>query len=148
MTITSPAFTTNGIIPPPHTCEGANTNPPLVIADAPKTAITLALVVEDPDSPSGLWQHWLMWDVAPDTQAIEPGQTPTGAMQGMNDFGRQGYGGPCPAIGVHHYVFRLYALDTKLMLGPTANRRAFYQAIRGHILAAAELVGQFGHNQA
>lgn len=145
MTITSPAFSTNGIIPPPYTCEGDNTNPPLDIKGVPKQTISLALSVEDPDSPNGTWQHWLAWGIAPDTRQIEPGELPAGAQEGMTDFGRSGYGGPCPAAGVHNYVFRLYALDIKPLLAPTADRKAFDQAISGHVLAQAELVGRFGH---
>ena len=147
MTITSPAFTSNGIIPPPHTCEGDNTNPPLEIADVPKTTVSLALSVEDPDSPGRVWQHWLIWGIAPETKRIGPGQMPAGAQEGLTDFGRSGYGGPCPASGVHHYVFRLYALDITPLLSETADRKVFDQAINGHILAQAELVGRFGHHQ-
>lgn len=147
MTITSPAFTNNGTIPPSYSCEGDNTNPPLEIADVPAETTSLALSVEDPDSPGGTWQHWLVWGIDPSTTTINPAEVPSGASEGMTDFGRSGYGGPCPASGVHHYVFRLYALDINPLLDQTTDRAAFDQAIKEHILAQAELVGRFGHSQ-
>lgn len=147
MTITSSDFTDGGLIPPTYSCEGGNSNPPLAFAGVPKDAQSLALLVSDPDSPNGTWQHWLIWSIDPVTTEIAAGQVPIGAIQGTNDFGRAGYGGPCPAVGVHHYVFHLYALDTKLMPAAGANRKTFDAAISGHIIAEAELIGRFGHSK-
>lgn len=147
MTISSTAFSSQGLIPPAFSCEGPNYNPPLKLTDIPTQAVSLALSVEDPDSPGRIWQHWLVWNIAPDTAEISSGQLPPGAQQGMTDFGRRGYAGPCPATGEHHYIFRLYALDAKLILDDSADRAIFDQAIAGHVLNQTELVGTFAHTQ-
>ncbi|MDH3398404.1 MAG: YbhB/YbcL family Raf kinase inhibitor-like protein [Acidimicrobiia bacterium] len=149
MQITSPAFTHNGPIPDSFTCRGDDINPPLEITGVPNDAISLVLIVDDPDAPDPaapkvVWEHWVMWNIAPTTTTIEPGTVPTGAVQGTNSWGRTDYGGPCPPIGTHRYFFKLYALDTTLALTTASIKADVESAMQGHILAAAELVGLYG----
>lgn len=148
MTISSPAFIAGTKIPPQYTCEGSGINPALEFHDLPTAAVSLALIVEDPDSPGQVWQHWLIWNISPDTAEIAADAVPAGAAQGTNDFGQTGYGGPCPQSGLHHYRFRLLALDTQLMLSPGAGRRELDTAMAGHIIDQAEIVGTFEHSAA
>jgi len=142
--IESPAFVHKGIIPPAHTCDGADTSPPLEIGGVPHGAKSLALIVEDPDAPAGLWVHWVTWNIPPGTRRIAAGTAPPGAVQGENDWKRRGWGGPCPPAGTHRYVFRLYALDTAPALGPSAGKKELERAMGGHVLAKGELVGLYG----
>lgn len=148
MTISSPAFIAGNQIPPQYTCEGDDTSPALEFKDIPSKAVSLVLIVEDPDSPGKVWQHWLVWNIAPDTTGIAAASLVPGASQGINDFGRIGYGGPCPHSGLHHYLFRLLALDTKLMLAPGANRSQLDLAMAGHIIEQGEIIGTFEHSKA
>ncbi len=147
MKITSPAFLNNSPIPEEFTCKGPNASPPLQIEGVPAGALELALVVEDPDAPGRIWQHWLVWNIDPTTTEIIAGAKPTGAVEGITDFGSPGYGGPCPPSGTHRYHFKLFALDAPLLLAASAGRAELNQAMAGHILAEADLVGLFGHNQ-
>jgi hypothetical protein len=118
-------------------------NPPLMVENIPPKAKSLALIVDDPDAPRGTWVHWVVWNADPGTREIKEQSIPTGAIQGMNDFGNRGYGGPCPPSGTHRYFFKLYALDTALTLGPNATKAALEAAMKGHILAEAELIGLY-----
>jgi hypothetical protein len=118
-------------------------NPPLMVENIPPKAKSLALIVDDPDAPRGTWVHWVLWNVDPGTREIKEQSIPTGATQGMNDFGNRDYGGPCPPSGTHRYFFKLYALDTALTLGPDANKAALEAAMKGHILDKAELIGLY-----
>ena len=145
ITITSPAFKAGGTIPPTFTCKGANQNPPLQFGGIPKEAKSLALIIDDPDAPGGLFTHWLVWNIGPANTQLGENSVPAGAAQGMNDFGRIGYGGPCPPSGTHRYYFRLFALDQKIDLSPGAKRGALEQALKGHILARGELMARFSH---
>jgi len=115
MKVTSSAFQQGANIPSKFTCDGANTNPPLQISDVPAEAKSLVLIVDDPDAPSGLFTHWAVWNISPQATTIAEGSTPKGA-QGTNDFGKSGYGGPCPPSGAHRYYFRVFALDRELDL--------------------------------
>ncbi|MGB5197246.1 MAG: YbhB/YbcL family Raf kinase inhibitor-like protein, partial [Candidatus Deferrimicrobium sp.] len=119
---TSQAFPNNGMIPPEYTCDGANVNPPLTVRNAPAKSGSLALIVDDPDAPRGTWVHWVVWNMGADTKDIPANSVPTGALQGTNDFGKQGYGGPCPPSGTHRYFFKLYALDISLALKTGATK--------------------------
>jgi Raf kinase inhibitor-like YbhB/YbcL family protein len=136
-------------IPREFTCDGENISPELSIRDVPEGTASLALVVDDPDSPGGTWAHWLLYDLPPGTEVIESGIPPVqtldnGAMQGRNDFDRVGYGGPCPPRGsTHRYDFRLLALDLHLSLGPGANRKEVLRAAEGHVLDEARLSGSY-----
>ena len=142
-TISSPAFTHQGMIPQKFSCDGADVSPPLQFDGAPANARSLALIMDDPDAPRGTWVHWVLWNIAPSNRGIKENSIPSGACQGMNDFGRQDYGGPCPPSGTHRYFFKLYALDTTLDLGPSTTKAGLESAMQGHIIARAELVGLY-----
>ena len=142
MTVTSSAFQQAGSIPSKFTCDGDNKNPPLQIAEIPSGAKSLALVVDDPDAPSGLFTHWVVWNISPQTNAITEGSAPKG-VQGTNDFGKSGYGGPCPPSGSHRYYFKIFALDRQLDLPSGAKRKQLDAAMKGHIVAQGELIGRY-----
>ncbi len=144
LAVSSSAFSSGGMIPSQFTCKGANQNPPLQFQGIPRNAKSLALIVDDPDAPGGTFTHWLVWNIEPATHQIAAGSAPTGAVQGENDFGKPGYGGPCPPSGVHRYVFHLLALDRKLDLKAGAKRSALDRAIAGHVIGKGELMGRFG----
>ncbi len=142
MKITSPAFENNGNVPAKYTCDGENINPPLVFSEIPAAAQSLVLIVDDPDSPSGTWVHWTIWNIDPKVTGIDENSIPTGTTQGTTNFGKEGYGGPCPASGIHHYHFKLYALDIKLYL-PGVRADSLEKAMVGHNLDQAELIGLY-----
>jgi Raf kinase inhibitor-like YbhB/YbcL family protein len=143
--LSSSAFSSGEKIPPRFTCKGANVNPPLDFHGIPPGTKSLALVIEDPDAPSGLFTHWLVWNISPATAQIVEKSVPSGAAQGTNDFGKTGYGAPCPPSGTHRYFFRVIALDRTLDLQTSAKRAEFDKAIAGHVLARGELMGRFSH---
>lgn len=143
MIIQCPAFQNGQPIQARYTCDGKNFNPPLEFAEVPTGTASLALIVDDPDAPGKTFVHWLVWNLTPDTKAIAEGAMLMGATSGTTDFGETGYGGPCPPSGVHHYYFRLYALDTLLDLEPQATRPDLDQAMSGHILDTAEFMGTY-----
>jgi len=145
--LSSPAFAHFGRIPARHTCDGADTSPPLRIDGVPKETKSLALVVDDPDAPRGTWVHWVVWNIDPATREIPEGGVPPKALQGRNDFGTLRYGGPCPPSGTHRYFFRLFALDAVLSLAPGAGKEALERAMAGHILGRAELVGLYARTR-
>lgn len=140
MKLSSPAFENNQFIPQGFTCNGSNVNPPLIIEGIPKEARSLALIVDDPDAPMGAWVHWVVYDIPP-LERIEEDSIP--GEQGINDFGRENYGGPCPPSGTHRYFFKIYALDKLLGLSAGAGKSVLENAMQGHILAQAELVGLY-----
>jgi Raf kinase inhibitor-like YbhB/YbcL family protein len=140
MKISSPAFGTNQKIPKKYTCDGEDISPSLMIDEIPEGTETLALIVDDPDAPAGTWVHWVVFNI-PVTNRIEEGEV-TGN-QGINDFRKERYGGPCPPSGTHRYFFKLYALDQELGLSEGASRRDVEAAMGGHILAQAELIGLY-----
>ena len=141
--ITSPAFPHNGMIPSKFTCDGADVSPPLWIGNIPEKTRTLALIVDDPDAPAGTWVHWVVWGILPGTSGIPEDSIPQGAIQGENDFGKQRYGGPCPPSGTHRYFFKLYALDAHLAVHSGATKARIEEAMKGHVLAQAELIGLY-----
>ncbi len=143
MLITSSAFADGAIIPDQYGCKGENINPPLELKDIPVGAKSLALIMDDPDSPSGTWAHWLVWNIDPATLLLADKQVPAGANQGRNSFGNINYGGPCPGSGTHHYQFKIYALDTSLALTDGASEQQLIDAMAGHILAQGLLVGLY-----
>ncbi|MDA8169840.1 MAG: YbhB/YbcL family Raf kinase inhibitor-like protein [Nitrospiraceae bacterium] len=148
LAIKSPAFEENRDIPTEYTCEGRNINPPLVIENIPAGAKSLALIVIDPDAPSGTWTHWLVWNIPPETREIKANSVPSGASQGLNDARKKGYYGPCPPSGIHHYIFKLYALDAKLDLkDPGIKRAELERAIRGHVISETEITGLYGRRR-
>jgi Raf kinase inhibitor-like YbhB/YbcL family protein len=142
MKITSPAFKDGDMIPKKYTCEGEDVCPPLEISDVPRGAQSLTLMVHDHDAPSGDFVHWLLWNIDPKTvEKIDEGTTPIGAVDGMTDFGRAGWGGPCPPSGKHKYEFHLYALDSTLDLPAESDKTAFRAAIEGKVIEEASLAG-------
>ncbi|MDH3237634.1 MAG: YbhB/YbcL family Raf kinase inhibitor-like protein [Deltaproteobacteria bacterium] len=143
LSITSPAFPHNGMIPIKYTCDGADVSPPLAIGSVPENTNSLALIVDDPDAPMGTWVHWVVWNIAADTREIPENTVPPGALQGTNDFGKQKYGGPCPPSGRHRYFFKLYALNAPLALKAGATKAQVEEAVSGHLLGKAELVGLY-----
>lgn len=143
--VTSPAFPVGGKIPEQFTCKGANVNPPLQFSGIPAGTKSLALIVDDPDAPGGLFTHWLVWNIDPATTHIGEKSVPAGGTQGSNDFGKPGYGGPCPPSGTHRYFFRVFALDQTLDLRSGGKRRVLESALAGHILARGELMARFSH---
>jgi len=143
ISIKSTAFINGGHVPDQYGCNGANVNPPLNFYDLPAGTKSLALIVFDPDSPSGHFTHWLLIDIDPSVHTIEENSTPYGAARGMNDFGEEAYGGPCPSFGTHHYHFTLYALDQKLHLPSGTKKTKLDEAMKDHILGQAEFVGTY-----
>lgn len=143
MTITSTAFQNNEPIPPTHSYDGGNTSPPLTFSEVPPAAKSLVLVVEDPDAPTGLFTHWILYNMSPATLQIPPSGLPLTGAQATNDFGNPRYDGPKPPSGTHRYIFRLYALDIELGLRPEDRRPALETAQAGHIIDQAELIGTF-----
>jgi Raf kinase inhibitor-like YbhB/YbcL family protein len=154
MHLLSPAFASRTAIPVRFTCDGANVSPALTWDEAPEGTRALALVADDPDAPLRTWVHWVLYDLPPAGSALAEGvpaegTLPSGARQGRNDFGRIGYGGPCPPPGPpHRYRFTLYALDAPLTLGAGATRAQLSRAMRGHVLDTAELVARYGRTEA
>jgi len=150
--IRSAAFQANAAIPSSHTCDDADTSPALEWSGEPPETKSFALVVHDPDAPAGEWLHWTAWNIPPATHALAADvpkreSLPDGTRQGRNDFGKPGYGGPCPPSGTHRYVFELYALDAMLNLPATASRRQIEQAIQEHHLSRATLTGTYKRAQ-
>ena len=145
--LTLSAFAEGAIIPKLHTCEGADISPSLEWTGEPANARSLALIADDPDAPGGTWTHWLLYDLSPSVEALAQGYKPGKlGLSGANDFGRAGYGGPCPPKGggPHRYFFRLYALDVATLALPAgAKRRDVDKAMRGHVLAQAEYMGRY-----
>ena len=146
MKITTSAFQEGGNIPSKFSCDGADTSPPLQIADVPSGAKSLVLIVDDPDAPSGLFTHWTVWNIPPQTSSIAEGSTPNG-VQGTSDFGKSGYGGPCPPSGTHRYYFKIFALDRELDLPSGAKRGQLDAAMKGHVIAQGELMGRYSRKK-
>src|SRR5438045_9479607 len=143
MKTTSPAFQEGGTIPEKFSKNGQNVNPELRIEGAPAEARSLALIVDDPDAPVGLFTHWLVWNVDPKTTEIAESSAPNGAVQGTNDYPNLGYGGPQPPSGTHRYYFKIFALDRELDLKSGAKRREVDAAIRGHVIGQGKLMGRY-----
>ncbi len=152
LSISSPAFGSSQGIPSVHTCEGKDVSPPLAWSGLPDGTRSLALVVDDPDAPDPraplrTWVHWVLYDIPPTAaglpEGVEAGDLPAGTRQGVNDWKRTGYGGPCPPVGRHRYFFKLYALDAVLPDLGTPTKAALERAMEGHVLARAELVGTY-----
>ena len=146
--MTSTAFSEGGMIPELYTCDGTDVSPDLSWTGVPEETQSLALICDDPDAPVGTWVHWVLFDIPAGEKGIPskvaPDATlPNGAKHGTNDFRRLGYGGPCPPGGTHRYFFKLYALDTVLNLGSGATKTQVEDAMQGHILAEAQLMGNY-----
>lgn len=142
LSLHSPAFAANSAIPVQYTCDGADKAPPLIWQDAPDNTKTFVLIMDDPDAPTGVWDHWILLNIpAKIGQLAAGGETPSDALSLQNSWGSSGYRGPCPPAGRHHYRFRLYALDINLPLSGSASRAELEQAMAGHILSTAVLSG-------
>lgn len=155
MKLTSTAFAHNGEIPAQYTCEGRDRAPPLAWSELPAGTRSLALIVDDPDAPDPAapkmtWVHWVLYDIAPTAAGLADGghELPAGTRDGLNDWKRTGYGGPCPPVGRHRYFFKLYALDTALSFAHPPSKPQLEQAMKGHVLAQAELVGTYARRGA
>lgn len=147
MRLTSSAFGSNEDIPIEYTCDGEGITPPLSILDIPDSAQSLALILEDPNAPAGTFTHWLVWNIDPQTEEIEEGEVPAGAMQGVNSGGSIGYTPPCPPVGIHHYVFTLYALNKTLDLSKGSDKEDLEEAMGGAVISQAELTGIYGRDE-
>jgi Raf kinase inhibitor-like YbhB/YbcL family protein len=152
LTLTSQAFRQNGEIPAQHTCQGADVSPPLEWSGVPENTKSLALIVDDPDAPDPAapkmtWVHWVLYNIPPTTTRLPDGAAaqalPGGTLEGVNDFKRAAYGGPCPPVGRHRYFHKLYALDTVMPDLKTPTKAALEKAMQGHVLAHAELIGTY-----
>ena len=141
--ITSPAFAHKATIPDRYTCDGRDISPPLLIDAVPGGARSLALIMDDPDAPAGTWVHWVVWNIPLHIREIKEQSLPAGAVQGLNDWQRNCYGGPCPPSGSHRYFFKLYALDTTLNLPQSTTKADLERAMQGHIVAQGELMGTY-----
>jgi Raf kinase inhibitor-like YbhB/YbcL family protein len=145
ITVDSPDITDGGPIPARYTCHGQDVSPPLRWSGAPSDAAALALVVDDPDAPRGIYTHWVVVDIDPAVKSVARGQSPQGAQQIVNSAGKASYMGPCPPSGVHHYRFTVYALSQRLALPPRASLHSALDAIAGAATAQGRLIGTFGH---
>ena len=141
LSIKSPAFKPNNLIPKKYTCDGENTNPPLTIEGTPKETKTLVLLMDDPDAPSGTFDHWVVWNIPPSTSKI--GEHTVPGMEGLSSAREHGYHGPCPPSGTHRYFFKVYALDSELSLRAGSRKKDVEEAMQGHILAKGELIGLY-----
>ncbi|MGZ8383298.1 MAG: YbhB/YbcL family Raf kinase inhibitor-like protein [Nitrospira sp.] len=148
--LTSSAFKEGALIPKKHTCEGQDLSPPLRWNNPPTGTRSFVLIADDPDAPAGTWVHWVIFNIPIDTRGLAEGlpaqeTLPNDGLQGLNDFKRIGYGGPCPPPGnPHRYYFRLYALDCELNVKSRATKAQVVDATKGHVLAEAQLMGRFG----
>jgi Raf kinase inhibitor-like YbhB/YbcL family protein len=145
MNMTSQAFAEGGKIPDKYTMYGQNRIPPIHLDDVPERARSLALIVDDPDAPSGTFNHWILFNVDPKTRDIKEDCVPVMATQGRNDYGEVGYGGPQPPSGEHRYFFKAYALDTVLPLGRGTQRQDLEREMKDHVLDTATLMGKYAH---
>jgi Raf kinase inhibitor-like YbhB/YbcL family protein len=147
LTIHSPAFGHEEVIPAKYTCDGENISPPLAFEGVPEDAASIVLIVDDHDVPSsirsdGVWDHWVRFNIPPNTTRIGEGDTPAG-VAGRTTFGDLRYGGPCPPDSEHRYLFKVYALDTVLTLEEGASKQEVLEAIKGHVLESATLMGRY-----
>jgi len=145
MKVTSNAFTEGGKIPDKYSKYGENRIPPLHFEAVPERAHSLALIVDDPDAPSGTFNHWLLFNLDPKTKDIKEDCVPVMATQGRNDYGEVGYGGPRPPSGEHRYFFKAFALDSVLPLGRGATRPDVEREMKDHVLESATLMGKYAH---
>jgi Raf kinase inhibitor-like YbhB/YbcL family protein len=141
LTVSSPSFKHNEQIPSKYTCDGINVNPALLIGSIPPKTKSLALIMDDPDAPNGTFDHWLLWNIPAKDKKVEENNAP--GIQGKNGKGENGYAGPCPPSGTHHYHFKIYALDSKLDLEAGSDKQELEKAMKDHILGFGELIGTY-----
>ncbi len=143
MYIISPAFEDGGRVPPKYTCDGDDVNPELRFGDVPGDTVSLVVIIDDPQSPSGNWLHWSVWNIDPATRILPEDTVPKGAVEGETDFSEIGYGGPCPSYGEHEYRFMVFALDVTLDLPRGTQRHILERAIEGHVIASATIMAKY-----
>ena len=145
MELISTAFSNNQIIPKKYTCDGDDVSPPLAWDNVPKASKSLVLIFDDPDAPRGTWDHWILFNIPSQVNALPENiaELPNGTLEGLNSWGNAGYGGPCPPSGIHRYIFKLYALDVLLNLPEKATKPVILKAMDGHVIALAELIGKY-----
>jgi Raf kinase inhibitor-like YbhB/YbcL family protein len=151
MKLESPVFLANELIPSQYTCDGQDISPPLDWDEPPLATKSLVLICDDPDAPRKTWVHWVVYNLPSETRSLPENISPSnplpkGGLQGINDFGKVAYGGPCPPSGTHRYFFKLYALDRVLEIKVGATKTQIEQAMKDHILAQSELIGRY-HRQ-
>lgn len=144
MKIESKIFVNNGSIPIEYTCDGKSTRIPLLISGVSKDSKSLALIVDDPDAPDGVFVHWIIWNIDPNISIIENNKIPNGAQEGNTSLGKPDWVAPCPPSGIHHYYFRLYALDNLLSIEKFSTKADLVRAMDGHIIDEATLIGLYG----
>ena len=144
ITVKSTAFKDNEMIPPKYTCDGINVSPPLKLMQIPSKAKSLAIIVDDPDAPGGTWVHWVMWNI-PVTNLVDEGHTK--GMNGINDFRNVSYCGPCPPSSIHHYHFKVYALDNILTIPAGSSKTDLEQAMEDHVLGFGLLIGLYSRKK-
>jgi Raf kinase inhibitor-like YbhB/YbcL family protein len=153
ITLSSSAFQSGAAIPMSHTCDDKDRSPALAWSKAPAATKSYVLIADDPDAPAGTWVHWVLYDIPPERTSLEEAlatdpKVPGVGVQGKNDFGKVGYGGPCPPGGqTHRYFFKLYALDTKLDLPPGATKAEVEQKMSGHVIGQGELIGKYARHK-
>lgn len=152
MDVTSTAFKEGGDIPRQYTCDGDDISPPLAWTGTPSDTKSLVVIADDPDAPSGTWVHWVVYHLPPTVQSLAEKTPPdqilaNGARQGTNDFGKIGYGGPCPPSGTHRYFFKVYALNTTLDLPPGRKKADVEKAMQGHVLTDGQLMGRYSRQK-
>jgi Raf kinase inhibitor-like YbhB/YbcL family protein len=141
LVIKSSAFENSRLIPAKYTCDGDDVNPPLTIEGVPEGTKSLVLIVDDPDASSGIWNHWVVWNIPPDVYEIEENTVP--GTEGTSTSRKHAYSGPCPPYGTHRYFFKVYALDAKLDLTSNSKKNDVEKAMVNHMLAEGELLGLY-----
>lgn len=149
ISITSNAFSEGGMIPAEYTCDGKDISPQISWSGIPKNTRSIVLIADDPDAPAGTWVHWVVYNIPPERKVFGEGIQPReslddGTMQGKNDFGRIGYGGPCPPGGTHRYYFRIYALEEKPDVRPGLTKKQIMEKIKDLIVSEGHLMGKYG----
>ncbi len=145
MNLTSDAFENQGLIPSEYTWDGNDVSPQLTISGVPNNAKSLALIMDDPDASVSTFVHWVVWNISPDKSTISKGEN-LSEPQGRTDFGKSGYGGPCPPSGTHRYFFKIYALDTMLKIDLDSTKKDLETAMQGHIIEQVALMGKYSRN--
>ena len=146
--ITSTAFENNGLIPAKYTCDEENISPPLQWEQIPEETKSIALICDDPDAPMGTRVHWILFNLPKETRELTENipvsdTLANGGSQGITDFGRAGYGGPCPPSGTHRYFFKIYALNTKIDMDSSADKSQLLKAMEGHVISQGQLIGKY-----
>jgi Raf kinase inhibitor-like YbhB/YbcL family protein len=150
--IESPLFKEGELIPSKYTCDGENISPPLIWKDAPEGTKSFALICDDPDAPVGDWVHWVIYNIPAEDHELKEGASskkllPKGSVEGITDFRKTGYGGPCPPSGIHRYFFKLYSLNTILHLPAGTTKNKLLEAMQGHIISQAALIGKYSRKK-